>query len=58
MTPEWWAEWGRGLMERVYPIMGQVMKPEYLDLWVQGLYNRLREEGVPEAVAIEIVKAA
>ena len=46
MTPEWWAAWGRGLMESVYPVMSTIMKPEYLDMWLEGLSERLVEEGV------------
>jgi len=51
MTPEWWAAWGRGLMRDVYPVMEKIMKPEYVDMWMDGLAERLESEGVPASEA-------
>ena len=55
MTPEWWAAWGRGLMRDVYPVMSVIMKSEYLDMWLEGLSERLVEEGVPAGEVKAIV---
>lgn len=46
MPTEWWARWGRGLLERVYPVMRVIMHPEFVDLWLKGLAERLSEHGV------------
>jgi hypothetical protein len=46
MSPEWWARWGRGLLERVYPVMKAVMKRDYAELWLAGLASQLAEHGV------------
>lgn len=54
MPTAWWENWAIGLMTSVYPVMAEVLKPEYVQGWRQGLYNRLVEEGVPEARATEI----
>jgi len=46
MPREWWLRWGRGLMNRVYPVLAVIMLPEYLDFWVEGLRERLAAHGV------------
>lgn len=44
-------------MARVYPVMQEILKPEYLDMWVEGLKEVLIENGVSEEVAEEITGA-
>lgn len=58
MPPEWWVRWGRGLVERVYPVLSRVMHPGGLRLWLEGLRQRLVAEGVSPEDAAAIVTPA
>ena len=58
MPKSWWHKWAVGLLRNVYPVMSEVLKPVYVDLWVDGLMETLTQNGLTVKEVIDIFKEA